>query len=57
MGAAVISLLILLLRPYTSILFLSVLSIPLFAAVLYITGWVDADDKDLLSQLISRSRL
>jgi len=56
-GAAVISLLILLLRPYTGILFPSVLSIPLFAAVLYITGWVDADDRDLFSQLISRSRL
>lgn len=55
MGAAVISLLIFLLKPYTGVLYLSILSIPLFAAVLFITGWVDSDDRDLFSELIFRN--
>ncbi|MCQ1535622.1 flippase [Methanosarcina sp. KYL-1] len=55
-AAGAMSLLIIFFRPYAGILFLSALSLPVFAAVLYITGWMDADDKNLFSKLISRSR-
>lgn len=37
-GTTLTSLLIILLKPYAGVLFLSVLSVPLFATVLYITG-------------------
>ncbi|AKB27590.1 Membrane protein involved in the export of O-antigen, teichoic acid lipoteichoic acids [Methanosarcina siciliae T4/M] len=54
-GTGVVSLLIVLFRPYTDILVLSAASVPIFAAVLYITGWIDSDDKNLLLKLISRN--
>ncbi len=54
-GAAVISLLIVLFRPYADIFILSVASVPVFAAVLYITGWIDSEDKNILLKLISRN--
>ncbi|MDI9395005.1 MAG: flippase [Euryarchaeota archaeon] len=55
-GAVVISLLMILLRPYVDILFLSVVSVPVFAAVLYITGWIDSDDKKIFLSLFPRAR-
>jgi len=54
-GAGVISLIIVLFRAYTDILVLSAAAVPVFAAVLYITGWIDSDDKNLLLKLISRN--
>lgn len=56
-SAGVISLFIILLRPYADILFLSVSSVPIFASVLYITGWVDSDDKKIISKLIPGNRV
>jgi O-antigen/teichoic acid export membrane protein len=56
-GAGVISVLILLFRPYTDILVLSAASVPVFVAVLYITGWIDSDDKSILLKLISRNTI
>jgi len=50
-GAVVVSLVIVLLRSYTDILLLSVVSVPIFIAVLYITGWIDSDDKNILLNL------
>ena len=52
-AAGLISIFIILLRSYTDILFLSVISVPVYAAVLYITGWIDAVDKNLFLKLIS----
>lgn len=53
-AAAVISLLIFLLRPHLDILLLCFICVPVYAAVLYITGWIDSIDKSLVSKLISR---
>ncbi|WP_231585648.1 MULTISPECIES: hypothetical protein [unclassified Methanosarcina] len=50
-----ISLLVPLLSPYTDILILSAASVPVFAVVLYITGWIDSNDKNILLKLISRN--
>jgi O-antigen/teichoic acid export membrane protein len=55
-GALVISLLIILLRPYVDILFLCIISVPVFAAVLYITGWIDSDDKTIFLNLFPAAR-
>ncbi|RPJ78400.1 MAG: flippase [Alphaproteobacteria bacterium] len=53
-AAGVISLFIILLRSYADVIFLCVVSIPIYAAVLYITGWIDSVDKNLFSKLFSR---
>jgi O-antigen/teichoic acid export membrane protein len=50
-GAIVISLLIILLRSYADILFLSAVSVPIFFSILYITGWIDSDDKAIFLNL------
>ena len=55
-GAGVISLLIILLKSYADILFLSVSSVPVFVIVLYIIGWIDSDDKRIFLKLIPRNR-
>jgi O-antigen/teichoic acid export membrane protein len=55
-GACVISLFIVLFRSYVDILFLSVISIPVYAAVLYSTGWIDSVDKNLFLKLIPTPR-
>jgi O-antigen/teichoic acid export membrane protein len=55
-GACVISLFIVLLRSYVDILFLSAISIPVYAAVLYFTGWIDSVDKNLFLKLIPTPR-
>ena len=56
-AAGVISLFIILLRSYADILFLSVVSVPIFATVLYITGWIDSDDKKIFLKLIPGNRV
>ena len=56
-GAGVVSLFIILLEPYADIMFLSAVSVPLFAAVLYTTGWIDSDDKTIFLKLFPASRL
>ncbi len=53
-AAGAISLFIILLRSYADILFLCIVSVPVYAAILYITGWVDSVDKNLFLKLISR---
>lgn len=55
-GAVAVSLLIILLKPYVDILFLCIVSVPVFAAVLYITGWIDSDDKTIFSNLFPATR-
>ena len=55
-GACVISLFIVLFRSYVDILFLSAISIPVYAAVLYFTGWIDSVDKNLFLKLIPTPR-
>jgi O-antigen/teichoic acid export membrane protein len=52
-AAGAISLFIILLKPYADILFINVVSIPMYVAILYITGWVDSVDKNLFLGLIS----
>lgn len=54
MAAAIVSLLIFLLRSHVDILLLCFVSVPLYLAILYITGWVDSVDKSFVSKLISR---
>jgi len=44
------------LKSYVDILFLSVVSVPVFAAVLYITGWIDSDDKTIFLNLFPAAR-
>ncbi len=53
-AAAVISLLIILLRSHVDILLLCFVSVPVYAAILYITGWIDSIDKNLILKLVSR---
>lgn len=55
-GAVVVSLFIMLLKSYIDILFLSVVSVPVFATVLYITGWIDSDDKTIFLNLFPAAR-
>lgn len=55
-GALVISLLIVLLRSYVDILFLCTVSVPVFAAVLYMTGWIDSDDRTIFLNLFPAAR-
>lgn len=52
-AAGTISLFIVLLRSYIDTLFLSVVSIPLYTIILYITGWIDSVDKNIFLKLIS----
>lgn len=53
-AAAVISLLIILLRSHVDILLLCFVSVPIYAVILYATGWIDSIDKNIISKLISR---
>lgn len=55
-GALVVSLLIILLKSYVDILSLCIVSVPVFAAVLYITGWIDSDDKIIFLNLFPAAR-
>ncbi|MDM7919566.1 MAG: flippase, partial [Methanosarcina sp.] len=55
-GSVVVSVIIILLKSYVDILFLSVVSVPVFAAVLYITGWIDSDDKTIFLNLFPSVR-
>lgn len=50
-GTLVVSLLIVMLKSYVDILFLCIISVPVFAAVLYITGWIDSEDKTIFLNL------
>lgn len=53
-AAGVVSLFIILLRSHADILLLCFVSVPVYAAILYITGWIDSIDKNLFFKLISR---
>ena len=53
-AAAVISLFIILFRSHVDILLLCFVSIPIYVAILYITGWIDSIDKNLFFKLIFR---
>jgi O-antigen/teichoic acid export membrane protein len=53
-AASAITLLIILLRPHVDIFLLCFVSVPVYAAILYITGWIDSIDKNLFFRLISR---
>lgn len=55
-GAGIVSLLIILFKSYTDIIFLSIASVPVFVIVLYLIGWIDPDDKRIFLKLISRNR-
>jgi O-antigen/teichoic acid export membrane protein len=56
-AAAVISLIIFLLRSHVDVFLLCFVSIPVYAVILYITGWIDSIDKSLFFRLISRPRI
>jgi len=56
-AACVISLLIIFVGSHADILFLSVFSVPIFAGILYITGWIDSEDKRIISKLIPSNRI
>jgi O-antigen/teichoic acid export membrane protein len=56
-AACVISLLIVFVGSHADILFLSVFSVPIFAGILYITGWIDSEDKRIISKLIPSNRI
>lgn len=56
-AAGVVSLLIILLKSQVDILFLSVFSVPIFAGILYITGWIDSEDKRIISKLIPSNKV
>jgi O-antigen/teichoic acid export membrane protein len=53
-AASAITLLIILLRPHVDIFLLCFVSVPVYAAILYVTGWIDSIDKNLFFRLISR---
>jgi O-antigen/teichoic acid export membrane protein len=53
-AAAAISLLIILLRSHVDIILLCFVSVPVYASILYLTGWIDSIDKNLFFRLISR---
>jgi O-antigen/teichoic acid export membrane protein len=54
--AGVISLFILFLKSHADILFQCLVG-PIFAGILYITGWIDSDDKRIISKLIPSNRI
>jgi O-antigen/teichoic acid export membrane protein len=51
-GICIISVFIITLKNYTDLAFLSIVAILIFTAILYITGWVDSDDRKLLEKVI-----
>ncbi len=53
-AAAAISFILILFRSYVDVLLLSFVSILIYAAVLYLTGWIDSIDKNIFFKLISR---
>jgi O-antigen/teichoic acid export membrane protein len=53
-AAAAISFIIILFRSHVDILLLSFVSIPIYAIILYLSGWIDPVDKNLFFNLISR---
>lgn len=55
-GVCIISAFMIISRNYADIVTLSILSTLIFAAILYFTGWVDSDDKELLKKVITRER-